>query len=189
MVRREISDFQKSPVFTSALNIGDFNFKGDTVGNIAIKVNNQTQNAFAADVSITGKGNQVDMKGLYYTSPQSKFDLTLNIVKLNMKSIEGFSFGAIKESSGTITGELKITGTTDAPAIRGDVHFNQVGFNVAMLNSYFTMPKESITFDDQGIRFNNFTLVDSTGNKAVITGAVLTQNLYRFHLRDEYTYR
>ncbi len=178
--KAEISDFQKSPVFTSALNIGDFNFKGDTVGNIAIKVNNQTQNAFAADVSITGKGNQVDMKGLYYTSPQSKFDLTLDIVKLNMKSIEGFSFGNLKESSGTITGQLKISGTPDAPAIRGDVHFNQVGFNVAMLNSYFTMPKESITFDDQGITFNNFTLVDSTGNKAVITGSVFTKTYTNF---------
>lgn len=180
--RAEISNFEKSPVFTSALNIGDFNFKGDTVGNIVLKVNNQTQNAFAADVSITGKGNQVDMKGLYYTSPQSRFDLTLNIVRLNMKSIEGFTFGSLRESSGTITGQLKISGATSAPAIRGDVHFNQVGFNVAMLNSYFTIPKESITFDDQGIRFNNFTLVDSTGNKAVITGAVLTQNYTDFAL-------
>ncbi|MGZ3778213.1 MAG: translocation/assembly module TamB domain-containing protein, partial [Mucilaginibacter sp.] len=180
--RAEISNFEKSPVFTSALNIGDFNFKGDTVGNIALKVNNQTQNAYAADVSITGKGNQVDMKGFYYTSPQSKFDLDLNIVRLNMKSIEGFSFGSLKESRGTISGQLKISGTTSAPAIRGDVHFNQVGFNVAMLNSFFTMPKESLTFDDQGIRFNDFTLVDSTGNKAVITGAVLTQNYSDFTL-------
>jgi len=180
--RAEVSNFEKSPVFTSALNIGDFNFKGDTVGNIALKVNNQTQNAFAADVSITGKGNQVDMKGLYYTGPQSRFDLTLDMVRLNMKSLEGFSFGSLKESRGTISGQLKISGTTSAPAIRGDVHFNQVGFNVAMLNAYFTMPKESLTFDDQGIRFNDFTLVDSTGNKAVITGAVLTQNYTDFTL-------
>ncbi|HTD41360.1 MAG TPA: hypothetical protein VK671_12115, partial [Mucilaginibacter sp.] len=165
-----ISNFQRSPVFTSALNISDFSFRGDTVGNIAIKVNNQTENAYAADIGITGKGNQVDMKGLYYTSPQSRFDLDLNIVKLNMKSIEGFSFGNIKEASGDITGELKITGTTAAPVIRGDVNFNKVGFNISTLNSYFTMPRESITFNNDGIRFNDFTLVDSTGNKAVVAG-------------------
>ena len=177
-----ISDFQKSPVFTSALNINDFSFKGDTVGNIAVKVNNQTENAFAADVSITGQGNQVDMKGIYYTSPQSGFDLDLNMVKLNMKSIEGFSFGSIKEASGDITGNLKITGTPTAPAVRGDINFNKVGFNVSMLNSYFTMPKESITFNNEGIRFNDFTLVDSTGNKAVVSGTVYTTNYtdYKF---------
>ena len=133
----EVSNLQKSMQFTAALNVNNFNFKGDTVGNIALKVNNQTQNAYATTVNITGKGNQVDLTGLYYTSPDSKFDMTLNIVNLSMKSIEGFSFGSIKEASGNITGQLKISGTTNAPIVRGDVHFNKVGFNVSMLNSYF----------------------------------------------------
>jgi hypothetical protein len=180
----QISNLQKSAVFTAALNINDFNFKTDTVGNIAINVNNQTQNAFAAKVAITGKGNEVNLDGMYYTSPKSSFDLNLNVVKLNMKSIEGFSFGAIKRATGAINGQLKITGTTDAPAVRGDLNFNQVGFNVSMLNSYFSMPKESITFNNEGIRFNDFTLVDSTGNKAVVTGAVYTTDYkaYKFGL-------
>lgn len=175
-----ISNLQKEMQFTSAINIGDFNFKGDTVGNIAIKVDNQTQNAYTADVKITGKGNEVNLSGLYYTTPDSKFDLNLNIVNLNMKSIEGFSFGAIKEARGNITGQLKITGTTAAPVIRGDVNFNKVGFNVSMLNSYFSMPRESITFNNDGILFNDFTLVDSTGNKAVITGTIYTQTFTDF---------
>jgi hypothetical protein len=176
----EISNFQKSPVFTAALNVSDFSFKGDTLGNIALKVNNQTANAYAAQMNITGKGNQVDLNGVYYTLPESRFDLNLNIVNLNMKSIEGFSFGSIRNSSGNITGGLKITGTTTTPAVRGNINFNKVAFNVSMLNSYFTMPKESITFNDEGIRFNDFTLVDSTNNKAVITGSIYTKTYTDF---------
>ena len=175
-----ISNFQKSPVIMAALNIKDFNFKTDTVGNIALKVNNQTENAYAADVTITGKGNQVNLNGLYYTAPESKFDLNLNIISLKMKSIEGFSFGSIRRSSGDISGQLKITGTTDAPVVRGDVNFNKVGFNVSMLNSYFTMPKESITFNNDGILFNDFTLIDSLGNKAVVTGTLYTKTFTDF---------
>ncbi|TWR27985.1 translocation/assembly module TamB [Mucilaginibacter achroorhodeus] len=175
-----VSNFQKSPTVESAINISDFNFKGDTVGNIALKVDNKTANAFAANVSITGKGNQVDLTGMYYTAPSSRFDMNLNIVNLSMKSIQGFSFGAIRKSSGNITGALKITGTTAAPAVRGDINLNKVAFNVAMLNSYFTMPKESITFNDEGIRFNDFTLVDSTNNKAVITGSIYTKTYTDF---------
>jgi hypothetical protein len=57
--------------------------------------------------AITGKGNQVDLNGMYYTLPESRFDMNLNIVNLGMKSIEGFSFGAIKNSSGNITGGAK----------------------------------------------------------------------------------
>jgi hypothetical protein len=175
-----VSNFQASPVFTAAINVGDFSFKGDTVGNIALKVNNQTQNAYAANMSITGRGNQVDLNGLYYTTPESRFDLNLNIVNLSMKSIQGFSFGSIRNSSGNITGALKITGTTAAPAVRGKIDFNKVAFNVSMLNSYFTMPQESITFNDEGIRFNDFTLVDSTGNKAIVTGSVYTKTYTDF---------
>ena len=180
-----VSNLQASPVFVADMNIGDFNFKGDTVGNIAIKVNNQTANAYAANVSITGKGNQVDLTGMYYTdTPQGRMDLNLNMVNLSMKSIEGFSFGSIRRATGNITGGLKITGTTSAPAVRGDINFNQVGFNVSMLNSYFTMPKESITFNNEGVRFNDFTMVDSIGNKAVISGAVYTKTYtdFRFGL-------
>ncbi|MBL4676258.1 MAG: translocation/assembly module TamB domain-containing protein [Mucilaginibacter sp.] len=175
-----VSNFQKSPTFESAINVSNFNFKGDTLGNIAVKVDNKTENAFAANVSITGKGNQVDLTGMYYTAPSSRFDLNLNIVNLSMKSIQGFSFGSIRNSSGNITGALKITGTTTAPAVRGDINFNKVAFNVSMLNSYFTMPKESITFNDEGIRFNDFTLVDSTNNKAVISGAIYTKTYTDF---------
>ncbi len=94
-----------------------------------------------------------------------------------MKSIEAFSLGNIRNASGTVTGQLKITGTTTAPSIRGNVNFNKVGFNVSMLNSYFTMPKESITFNDEGIKFNDFTLVDSTGNKAIISGTIKTKTI------------
>jgi len=177
-----ISNFQASPVFTAALNVKDFNFKTDTVGDVALKVNNQTANAYAADVTVTGKGNQVNLNGLYYTAPESKFDLNLNIITLKMKSIEGFSFGSIRRSSGDINGQLKITGTTDAPVVRGDINFNKVGFNVSMLNSYFTMPNEKITFNNDGILFNDFNLVDSLGNKAVVTGTLYTKTFtdYRF---------
>jgi hypothetical protein len=176
------SNLQASPVFVADMNVSDFSFKGDTVGNIAVKVNNQTANAYAANVSITGKGNQVDLKGLYYTGGASPgtMDMNLDIVNLSMKSIEGFSFGNIKRATGNITGGLKITGTTSAPNVRGDIKFNQVGFNVSMLNSYFTMPNESISFNNEGVRFNDFTLVDSTGNKAVITGAVYTKTYTDF---------
>ncbi len=175
-----VSNLQASPVFTAAINVSDFNFKGDTVGNIALKVDNKTENAYAANVSITGHGNQVDLNGLYYTAPDSRMDMNLNIVRLNMKSIEGFSFGAIRNAGGTITGGLKITGTPSAPAVRGDINFNKVGFNVSMLNSYFSMPQESITFNSEGIRFNDFTMVDSTGNKAVISGSVYTKTYTDF---------
>lgn len=176
-----VTNLDKAALFTSDINISDFNFKGDTVGNIAVKVNNQTANAFAANVSITGKGNQVNLDGFYYTD-KSSFDMNLDIVNLNLKSIEGFSFGNLKQATGSINGKLKITGTADTPNVRGDVNFNNAAFNIAMINSYYKMPNEKITFNNDGILFNNFTLIDSAGNKAIVAGTIYTKTYkdYKF---------
>ncbi|MGI4803211.1 MAG: translocation/assembly module TamB domain-containing protein [Janthinobacterium lividum] len=180
-----VSNFAKSPVITSDLNIKDFNFKADTLGDIAIKVNNQQANTFAANVDITGKGNEVKLDGLYRTNQKDdNLDLNLNIVKLNMKSIEGFTLGNLKNTTGNLTGQIKIAGSPSAPRVNGDVNFNKVGFNVSMLNAYFRLDDEKISFNQDGIAFNNFTVIDSTGNKATINGAVYTKTFtdFRFGL-------
>ncbi len=176
-----VSNFTASPVFTSDLTIKDFNFKADTLGDIAIKVNNQQANAYAANVDITGKGNQVKLDGLYYTSkPDNNLDLNLNIVKLNMKSIEGYSLGYLRNTTGDLSGQVKIAGSAAAPQINGDVNFNKVGFNVSMLNSYFRLDNEKVSFNQDGIAFNDFAVLDSAGNKATINGAVYTKNFTDF---------
>ena len=68
-----VKNFESSPVFTSDLAIQDFSFRGDTVGNIALKVNNERENAFAADVSITRNGNDVNLNGYYFTSSSTEW--------------------------------------------------------------------------------------------------------------------
>ncbi|RYE28450.1 MAG: translocation/assembly module TamB, partial [Sphingobacteriaceae bacterium] len=176
-----IRDIAKSPVFTSDLNIKDFNFKSDTLGNVAIKVNNQQANTFAANIDITEKGNEVKLNGLYYTDrKENNLDFNLDIVKLNMKSIEGFTLGNLRNTTGDLTGRMKITGSPATPRVNGDINFNKVGFNVAMLNSYFRLNDEKISFNQEGIAFNDFTLVDSAGNKASINGAIYTKTFTDF---------
>lgn len=181
-----ISNLATTPVFTADMNITNFNFMKDTVGDIALKVNNQTPNTFAADATITGKGNNVQLSGLYYSPPQdnNSFDLELNITTLNLASIEGFTMGSLKDASGTITGDLRIRGTPDAPAVRGELIFNDAAFNVAMLNAAYRVDDERIRFTSQGIELNNFTLRDSIGNEAVLDGNLFTSNYldYRFAL-------
>ncbi|MVN20867.1 translocation/assembly module TamB domain-containing protein [Mucilaginibacter arboris] len=176
-----VSNFAASPVFTSDLTVKDFNFQTDTLGDIAIKVNNQQANTFAANVDITGKGNEVKLNGLYHTNqPDNSLDLNLNIVKLNMKSIEGFTLGSLRNTTGDLTGQIKIAGSPSAPNINGDINFNKVGFNVSMLNSYFRLDNEKISFNHDGIAFNDFSVVDSAGNKATINGAVYTKTFTDF---------
>ncbi len=180
------SNLNTNPVFVSDLLVKDFTFRADTVGDLGIKVNNSKTNTYAAQVNITGKGNDVLLDGEYYIKPQntSSFDFDLHIKNINLASIEGLTMGNLKNASGNINGDLKLTGTASAPNIRGDVNFNKAAFNIAMLNAYYRINDDKISFTNRGIELDNFTLTDSIGNKAVIDGAVYTTNYtaYKFGL-------
>lgn len=180
-----LRNLQTSPVFTADMAVQDFSFHGDTIGNVTLKVNNETANTYAAEVNVTGKGNEVHLIGSYLnTGDKNIFDLKTNIVTLNLKSIQGFTGGEIRDASGAMRGNITIHGTVDAPEIRGIIKFKEAGFTVARFNSHYHINEEYIRFAPEGIEFNYFTLLDSVGNEAIIDGNIFTTNYsdYRFGL-------
>ncbi|CAM3452105.1 Translocation/assembly module TamB [Flavobacterium longum] len=169
--------------FTSDLNITGFSFRGEPVGDIAIKVNNQVADTYAADVVLSGNGNDVKINGFYKAASQS-FDLNLDLNQLNVSSVQGFTMGNIKDGKGALRGNFKITGTADSPRVNGDLNFDDVAFRVTQLNSYFKDINEKIVVNGQGIFFDKFTVYDEKNNKLALNGAMLTTNFreYTFNL-------
>ena len=101
-----------------------------------MKVKNTSPKIFNANVALTGNDNDVKING-DYNSGNSSFDLAMAIDKLQMKAVQAFSMKAIENAEGYLNGNLKITGTTKAPNIRGQVKFNGVGLGITQLGSNF----------------------------------------------------
>lgn len=167
-----LNDLMKQPTFTTDLTVSDVSVKKDTIGNINLRVNNTVANTFAADVKIDGHGNDVQLTGNYYVRPgdSSSFDMNLDIRQILLNTLEGVSLGAIRNSSGMITGKFAVNGTPAIPSITGNLGLKKAAFNLAMLNSYFRIDDETITVVNDGIKFDTFTIQDSTGNNAVLDG-------------------
>jgi len=178
-----VKDLASTPKFEANLTIDQLRYQKDELGTLRLAVNNNTENAFEVNVALTGV-HELRANGFYYTAPQSALDLTVNIDKIEMKNIESLSAGQLKRGTGTLTGALTVKGALTAPKVLGDLTFNNAGFNVAYVNSYFRMPNEKISFTNEGISFNNFTLIDSLNQKATINGKVYTSDFknYRFGL-------
>ncbi|MGN6567520.1 MAG: translocation/assembly module TamB domain-containing protein, partial [Flavipsychrobacter sp.] len=170
---------EPTPALTSTLQIQNLSVMGDTIGDLKVDVNHTKAEELGADIAISGKGNDVDLKGTYYLQKNNgnDFDFTLLLKALNMQTIDGVTFGKLKNSSGYLRGDLHITGTTASPLITGELHTDQLATTVVMLNSYYKMPAEKITFTKDGIDFHDFKIYDSAGNDAVITGNVNTKDL------------
>jgi hypothetical protein len=175
----DVKDLASSAKFETNLTIDRLRYQKDQLGTLRVAVNNNTANAFEVNVALSGV-HELRVNGFYYTGPSSNMDLTLNIDKIDLKSLESVSMGQIKNGTGTITGAMSIKGTPAAPRVLGDIKFNQVGFNATYVNSYFRMPNETISFTDRGVDFNNFTIIDSLNQKAIISGGVLTTDYKNF---------
>lgn len=179
-----LSNLNTSPVFISDLLVKDFTFRADTVGDISLNVNNREANTYAADVRISGKGNDILLAGDYFVRPgnNSSFDFDLDIRNINLASVEGLTMGYLKQASGNLNGKFKVTGSPSAPQVLGDLNFNRAAFNIAMLNAYYRINDEKISFRSDGITFDTFTLLDSVGNEAVVDGKIYTSNYLDYRL-------
>ncbi|WP_118972802.1 translocation/assembly module TamB domain-containing protein [Taibaiella koreensis] len=154
------------------------------VGDLKLTASNATANMYDAHLQLNGNDNNVVLDGRYFLEPvdsnQFKFDLVVNA--LSLKSLQGFSFGSIRNSSGFIRGNLNIAGTTDRPKLLGELHTDQLTTTVSMLNAPFTMPSETIRFAKEGILLNHFTIKDRMGKAATIDGRIRTRSFTRYNL-------
>jgi len=178
-----VTNVMKAPVFTTDLTIKDLSYKRDTIGTIVAKVNNETANAYTANVSIEGNGNDVVLDGKYYTG-ESRMDLNLNINNINLKALTGLSAGQLKDAGGSLKGKVAIAGTTTTPEVNGNLNFSNAYLVPTMLGERFSLPNENINVTNTGIHFNKFTMVDSAGNKAILDGDITTTDYtdYAFNL-------
>jgi hypothetical protein len=183
-----IQNIATQPTFTSDLSITDLMFRQDTVGNLNIKIENPNAQQFAANVTLTGKGNDVAITGNYNVKPanQSTYAMVLDIRKLQMASVQALSMGSITEGSGYLKGRFDVSGTFEKPNVNGKVNFQDAEFTPVMLGSHFTIDNENIAvIDNYGIHFDKFSIQDSLKNKLTLDGDALTDNFmnYQFKLR------
>ncbi|RZL49527.1 MAG: translocation/assembly module TamB [Pedobacter sp.] len=175
----DVKDLVSSPKFEANLNVSKLRYQKDELGDLSLLVNNNTANAFEVDVKLKGV-HELRASGFYYTAPQSALDLVVNIDKIDLKEVESISMGQIRQGKGTVTGQFSVKGELTAPKVLGALKFNDAGFNVAYVNSYFTIPTQEIAVNNQGVKFNDFTLIDSLGKKAIIDGDIFTSDFQNF---------
>lgn len=173
--------------FTSDLTIKDLLYNKTVIGDLALQASNPAADRYAVTARLTGGGgNDVTVKGNYLTSGPTPLDFVIDVARLNVKTAEPFSAGQISQATGFLAGRLTLAGTPSAPQVRGTLTTSpDASFVVPQLGAPFRLVSQPVTFDDRGLAFNNFTVLDSAGNKAVANGYLLTKNLtdYAFDLR------
>lgn len=174
-----VENIMTKPIFTSDIKVEKFAFKGEPVGDLAIKVDNKTDNLLAANVTLTGEENDVSLTGDYKID-DGNLDFNLDVNKLTIKSIQGFSMGNLTEGKGFLAGNFKITGKATAPKVNGELNFKEAGFRVTKFNSYFKTVDEKITVQNDVITFDKFSFHDENDNELTIDGTIKSADYSNF---------
>ncbi|MFA5417334.1 MAG: translocation/assembly module TamB domain-containing protein [Bacteroidales bacterium] len=154
---------------------------GVPVGNLSIKAENPTADKFDIEVHLKGTDNNLTAKGHYIPNGgNNAIYLDTKIPSLSMKTIEAFSMGQIKEASGSISGNILIKGATDSPEITGELVFNNSFINPVAINNRIELKHETIQLKNDGIYFDDFTLLDINQNTAIIDGSVKMKQMKDF---------
>ncbi|QVY64106.1 translocation/assembly module TamB domain-containing protein [Polaribacter sp. Q13] len=119
----------------------------------------------------------LDLKGDYLVeNNDASLNLDLLINDFKMKALNTFSLGEIKETSGSFSGDFKVTGKTSDPKYKGSLHFTNAAFKVAKLNAKFNLKDETLQVDNSGFNMSNFTILDAEKNALVVSGDIKTKS-------------
>ncbi|MFD1467697.1 translocation/assembly module TamB domain-containing protein [Hymenobacter caeli] len=179
--------------FVADANVKGLVFQKANLGDLTVRATNPSADRYDVDARLTGgtpgaAPNDVRLSGYYLTTTgsTSPLNFTLDAQRLNLKLVEPFSVGQVRKATGALTGQLTVAGTPAAPVVRGRLTTtDDASFVVPILGAPYRLPGQALTFDDQGIKFDNFTVLDSASNKAVANGYLRTKNFtdYTFDLR------
>jgi hypothetical protein len=176
-----------NPGFTGDFSVNKLTVTKIAVGELKASAANKGSDAIALDASLTGEGNNFRMFGDYNLTGKDPMDFTLHIKRLGAKTMQAFSFGEIQRADGQMSGELKLSGDPADPIIRGELAFKEFNFVLKQLGAPFSLKNQTVAFKGQSVQMNNFTLIDSTGQKLVTTGRVLFPDLpnysYKFNVK------
>lgn len=88
----------------------------------------------------------------------------------------------VSELTGSATGQLTVTGTTDKPSFRGNVKVQNIGMKVNYLGTYYKIPLLHVhNMDDNLIEMHPFTLIDKFNNRAAVNGFISHQNFSKMN--------
>ncbi|MDQ3190262.1 MAG: hypothetical protein M3Q58_01575, partial [Bacteroidota bacterium] len=173
-----ISDIYKDVLFGSELNLSKFELNKENIGDGVISsvwdVKNQS-------ISLNGhflRGSipTFDFSGNYFPyKKKDNIDLVVKLEKLQLQMVDQYLSDWVSDLRGLATGEVTVKGEIDKPLLKGRINLQKTGCLVNYLNTRYTFSHE-VFIDHNKFYFDNLTLFDSKGNKALAKGALKHEN-------------
>jgi len=166
----KVADLDKNvPTLDGSVTVDSLHYQSIPVGKIDVKATTNSARAVTLSGSLTGYGNNVTLSGTY---DQQQVNARVDLTPLTFRTIEPFTMGSLKNSGGTLSGSVNITGSVQQPEWNGSLRFDSVHTRLAQFGTALAIDKQVIDLRYPVISFQQFTARDSMNHALVIDGTV-----------------
>jgi hypothetical protein len=160
------------------LNIKQLEVLNTDFGTLTLDAQSLGSNRYDFNATLNDGDVDLGLTGDYVSSDSgAMLNLNLDINTFKMKALNTLSMGEIKGGNGSFNGRFKVTGTTEDPQYKGALNFNGAHFNIAKLNTLFTLKNETLNINNDELSMQNFVIRDFDNNELVLSGTIGTKSL------------
>ncbi|MBC8151307.1 MAG: translocation/assembly module TamB domain-containing protein, partial [Bacteroidetes bacterium] len=179
-----LRDYFANLGFTGNVYVDSLRVTQQPIGDLTARFRNVDGGRISVETSLKNQYNDANVTGFYTTANQG-LNFTVDLKRLDARTIEAFSFGELQQGKGQLTGKIDVGGTVGSPRMDGAVVFDAVAFRVKQLNATYTFDQDKLTLSGQKILFDDFSIADTLGRKLTTNGTITLSNLpnARYDLR------
>jgi len=173
-----VDDIDKNiPTMNGTVSIDSLEYQHVSIGNLIVEARTINNSGVELSGSLKGNGNNIDLKGSYN---QETINAQLNLNPIQFKTIEPFTQGQLRHSSGSLTGPVNITGNVKSPEWNGTIRFDSVYTQLTQLGTGLRINGQQIDLKYPTLTFNRFTIKDSLGHDLIVDGTLVQNNKSQF---------
>lgn len=163
-----------------SVTLADFTYGKQRVGTIRSDLDIATDlNGMVranADILVDGAKTMTLAGTLNDSISGSPLAMDLSLIHFPLATVNPFLPPGMATLSGTLNGQMDVTGTATAPTLNGWLNFDSTAVRVAMTATSYTFNDVRIPVEDNVVRFNDFSIKGVNDNPLRINGTVDIHN-------------
>jgi hypothetical protein len=174
----KLTDIYHGLRILSDLRLDKFSFNGEPLGDATFGINYSAMDKrFDVDAQILYTGNigtstPFSLTGSMFLSEKDPhLDFLVGVKNLNLKMAAPFVSSFMSRVSGLVSGEVAVKGKLSDPKIHGKLELLRTEFRINYLNVPYSVAGP-VLVDTTAFVFDNLTIFDSIGNKAMLNGRI-----------------
>ncbi len=166
--------FETGTSTLAEINIDSIRVLQQEIGDLSILADHGEKQNVAVDMRLQGPHIELFVDGFYgIYEDLPDYDLGVEFKRLDLEILEAFGKGILRETTGHIRLTAILQGQGSDFTYNGSLKFIDAGFNIAAINTPFTLSDERINVNNKRVSFESFTMKDASKNPLTVNGEIL----------------